>query len=62
MKRKFEVCIEEILRKTIIVEAEDEAEAYQMTEDLYKEEKEVLTADNFSEYGIYVEREVTANE
>lgn len=62
MKKKFEVTIEEILRKTIIVEAEDDAEAYQMAEDLYKEEKEVLTADDFSEYGIYVEREVTVNE
>lgn len=59
MKKQFQISIEEILRKTIFVEAESEAEAYQMAEDLYKEEEVVLTPDNFVEYGIYIEKEVT---
>lgn len=62
MKRKYQVSIEEILRKTIFVEAESEAEAYQMAEDLYNGEQVVLTSDDFVEYGIYVEKEVTEND
>lgn len=62
MKRKYQVSIEETLRKTIFVEAENEAEAYQMAEDLYNGEQVVLTPDDFVEYGIYVEREVTEND
>lgn len=62
MKKQFQISIEETLRKTIFVEAENEAEAYQMAEDLYKEEEVVLTPDDFVEYGIYVEKEVTEND
>lgn len=62
MKRKYQISIEEILRKIIFVEAESEAEAYQMAEDLYNGEQVVLTPDDFVEYGIYVEREVTEND
>ena len=62
MKRKYQVSIEEILRKTIFIEAESEAEAYQVAEDLYNGEQVVLTPDDFVEYGIYVEREVTEND
>ena len=62
MKRKYQISIEETLRKTIFVEAESEAEAYQMAEDLYNGEQVVLTPDDFVEYGIYVEREVTEND
>lgn len=62
MKRKYQVSIEETLRKTIFVEAENEAEAYQMAEDLYNGEQVVLTPDDFVEYGIYVEKEVTEND
>lgn len=62
MKRKYQVSIEEILRKTIFVEAESEAEAYQMAEDSYNGEQVVLTPDDFVEYGIYVEKEVTEND
>lgn len=62
MKRKYQVSIEEILRKTIFVEAESEAEAYQIAEDLYNGEQVVLTPDDFVEYGIYVEKEVTGND
>lgn len=62
MKRKYQISIEETLRKTIFVEAENEAEAYQMAEDLYNGEQVVLTPDDFVEYGIYVEKEVTEND
>lgn len=62
MKRKYQISIEETLRKTIFVEAESEAEAYQMAEDLYNGEQVVLTPDDFVEYGIYVEKEVTKND
>lgn len=62
MKRKYQISIEETLRKTIFVEAENEAEAYQMAEDLYNGEQVVLTSDDFVEYGIYVEKEVTEND
>lgn len=62
MKKQFQISIEETLRKTIFVEAESEAEAYQMAEDLYNGEQVVLTPDDFVEYGIYVEREVTEND
>lgn len=62
MKRKYQISIEEILRKTIFVEAENEAEAYQIAEDLYNGEQVVLTPDDFVEYGIYVEKEVTEND
>lgn len=61
-KKKYQVSIEEMLRKTIFVEAESEAEAYQMAEDLYNGEQVVLTPDDFVEYGIYVEKEVTKND
>ena len=33
-----------------------------MAEDLYKEEEVVLTPDDFVEYGIYIEKEVTEND
>lgn len=62
MKKQFQISIEETLRKTIFVEAESEAEAYQMAEDLYNGEQVVLTPDDFVEYGIYVEKEVTEND
>ena len=62
MKRKYQISIEETLRKTIFVEAESEAEAYQMAEDLYNGEQVVLTPDDFVEYGIYIEKEVTGND
>ena len=62
MKRKYQVSIEEILRKTIFVDAESEAEAYQMAEDLYNGEQVVLTPDDFVEYGIYIEKEVIEND
>lgn len=62
MKKQFQISIEETLRKTIFVEAENEAEAYQMAEDLYNGEQVVLTPDDFVEYGIYVEKEVTEND
>lgn len=62
MKRKYQISIEETLRKTIFVEAKNEAEAYQMAEDLYNGEQVVLTPDDFVEYGIYVEKEVTEND
>lgn len=62
MKRKYQISIEETLRKTIFIEAESEAEAYQMAEDLYNGEQVVLTPDDFVEYGIYVEKEVTEND
>ena len=62
MKRKYQISIEETLRKTIFIEAESEAEAYQMAEDLYNGEQVVLTPDDFVEYGIYVEKEVTKND
>lgn len=62
MKRKYQVSIEETLRKTIFVEAENEAEAYQMAEDLYNGEQVVLTPDDFVEYGVYVEKEVIEND
>lgn len=61
-KKKYQVSIEEILRKTIYVEAENEDEAYQIADELYHDEKVVLTPDDFTEYGIYVEREVTEND
>ena len=61
-KKKYQISIEETLRKTIFVEAESEAEAYQMAEDLYNGEQVVLTPDDFVEYGIYVEKEVTEND
>jgi hypothetical protein len=57
-KKKYEVYIEETLRKTIVVEAENEDEAFQIADELYHEEDVVLTADDFAEYNIYVEREV----
>lgn len=62
MKKQFQISIEEILRKTIFVEAENEAEAYQMAEDLYNGEQVVLIPDDFVEYNIYVEGEVTEND
>lgn len=62
MKRKYQISIEETLRKTIFIEAENEAEAYQMAEDLYNGEQVVLTPDDFVEYNIYVEGEVTEND
>ena len=61
-KKKYQVSIEEMLRKTIYVEAENEDEAYQIADELYNGEQVVLTPDDFVEYGIYVEKEVTEND
>lgn len=59
MQRTFQVSIEETLRKTIFINAENEEEAYKIAEDLYKNEEEVLTPDDFVEYNIFVDGEVT---
>ena len=59
MKKQFQISIEETLRKTIFVEAESEEEAYKIAEDLYGNEEEVLTPDDFVEYNIFVNGEVT---
>ena len=59
MQRIFQVSIEETLRKTIFINAENEEEAYKIAEDLYKNEEEVLTPDDFVEYNIFVDGEVT---
>ena len=59
MQRTFQVSIEETLRKTIFINAENEEEAYKIAEDLYKNEEEVLTPDDFVEYDIFVDGEVT---
>ena len=59
MKKQFQISIEETLRKTIFVEAENEEEAYKIAEDLYGNEEEVLTPDDFAAYDIFVDGEVT---
>ena len=59
MKRKYQISIEETLRKTIFINAENEEEAYKIAEDLYGNEEEVLTPDDFVEYNIFVNGEVT---
>ena len=59
MQRTFQVSIEETLRKTIFINAENEEEAYKIAEDLYRNEEEVLTPDDFVEYNIFVDGEVT---
>ena len=59
MQRTFQVSIEETLRKTIFINAENEEEAYKIAEDLYGNEEEVLTSDDFVEYNIFVDGEVT---
>lgn len=58
MKKKFQVSIEETLRKTIFVNAENEAEAWDIADELYEEEKVVLTPEDFVEYNVYIEKEV----
>ena len=60
--KQYEVSIEETLRRKIFVNAESEEEAWQMADEAYNEEKEVLTDEDFVEYNIYVEREVKVNE
>lgn len=59
MQRTFQVSIEETLRKTIFINAENEEEAYKIAEDLYGHEEEVLTPDDFVAYDIFVDGEVT---
>lgn len=59
MQRTFQVSIEETLRKTIFINAENKEEAYKIAEDLYKNEEEVLTPDDFVAYDIFVDGEVT---
>ena len=59
MQRTFQISIEETLRKTIFINAENEEEAYKIAEDLYGNEEEVLTSDDFVEYNIFVDGEVT---
>lgn len=58
MKKKFQISIEETLRKTIFVNAENEAEAWDIADELYNEEKVVLTPEDFVEHNIYIEKEV----
>lgn len=58
MKKKFQVSIEETLRKTIFVDAENEAEAWDIADELYNEEKVVLTPEDFVEYNVYIDKEV----
>ena len=60
--KQYEVSIEETLRRKIFVNAESEEEAWQIADEVYNEEKEVLTDEDFVEYNIYVEREVNVNE
>lgn len=60
--KQYEVSIEETLRRKIFVNAESEEEAWQIVDEAYNEEKEVLTDEDFVEYNIYVEREVNVNE
>lgn len=60
--KQYEVSIEETLRRKIFVNAENEEEAWQIADEAYNEEKEVLTDEDFVEYNIYVEREVKVNE
>ena len=59
MQRTFQVSIEETLRKTIFINAKNEEEAYKIAEDLYGNEEEVLTSDDFIAYDIFVDGEVT---
>lgn len=59
MQRTFQVSIEETLRKTIFINAKNEEEAYKIAEDLYENEEEVLTPDDFAAYNIFVDGEVT---
>lgn len=47
MKKIFKVTIEEILSKSIEVEAEDDLEAMRIIRDKYDDEEIVLTADDF---------------
>ena len=58
MKKKFQVSIEETLRKTIFVDAENEAEAWDIADELYNEEKVVLTPEDFVEYNVCIDKEV----
>lgn len=60
--KQYEVSIEETLRRKIFVNAESKEEAWQIVDEAYNEEKEVLTDEDFVEYNIYVEREVKVNE
>lgn len=58
MKKIYQVEIEETLRKTIQVCAENESEAFYMAEDMYKKQDVVLDANDFAEYNIFVTKEV----
>lgn len=58
MKRKYQVSIEEILRKTIFINAESEEEAYKIADELYNNEQVVLMPDDFVEHTIYIDKEV----
>lgn len=62
MKRKFQVSIEEILRKTVFIEATNEEEARQIADDLYNGEQVVLMPEDITEYNIFIEKEVIENE
>ena len=55
MKKIFKVTIEEILSKSIEVEAEDDLEAMRIIRDKYYDEEIVLAADDFLCSDIYAE-------
>ncbi len=50
----YKIRIEEILAKNVYVEAEDEVEAINKVTDLYRDEKIVLSADDY--YDTNIER------
>lgn len=56
--KTYQVEVEEILRKNVFVEAENEDEAFRKVQEMYSNEEVVLDADNFQEYNIFVIDEV----
>jgi hypothetical protein len=46
--KEYEIRIEEILQRTINVEAENKEEAIEKVKEMYRNEEVVLTADDFA--------------
>lgn len=51
---KYKVEITEALQRTVEVEAKDEGKAYQIVKDMYRNEKIVLSADDYIDTKIEV--------
>lgn len=58
MKKVYQIDIEETLRKTIFVKAEDEENALDLAKELYDNEEVVLDEEDFVETEYFVVKEM----